>query len=94
MQYLNIRSIYDHIMIKEIQLIFGFYPGRIIKSLKSLPWYRQTKREFLRQWKADNESFGSISSYPCLRDREEEGGSGIRSLFPSRSFCRSRNIQD
>lgn len=74
MQYLNIRSIYDHIMIKEIQLIFGFYPGRIIKSLKSLPWYRQTKREFLRQWKADNESFGSISSYPCLRDREEEGG--------------------
>ncbi|PXV69056.1 uncharacterized protein DUF268 [Dysgonomonas alginatilytica] len=61
-------------MIKEIQLIFGLYPRRIIKSLKSLPWYRQTKRQFVRQWKEDNQSFGAISSYPCLRDRDEEGG--------------------
>ena len=61
-------------MIKEIQLIFGLYPRKILRSLKSIPWYRQTKREFVRQWKGDNGSFGAIVSYPCLRDRDEEGG--------------------
>lgn len=61
-------------MIKEIQLIFGFYPRKILKSLKSLPWYFGTKRQFVKAWKDDNRSFGAIKSYPCLRDRDEEGG--------------------
>ncbi len=68
-------------MIKEIQLIFGFYPRRILRSLRSLPWYRQTKREFIRQWKDDNQGFGTISNYPCLRDRHEEGGGASGHYF-------------
>lgn len=68
-------------MIKEIQLIFDFYPRRILKNLKSLPWYNQSKRRFIRQWKADNKSFGTISRYPCLRDRYEEGGEASGHYF-------------
>lgn len=68
-------------MLKHIQLIFGFYPRKIFKSLKALPWYRRSKKEFKKQWLADKRSFGQIVSYPCLRDRDEEGGTASGHYF-------------
>jgi len=61
-------------MLKSIQLIFGFYPRRIIRSLSAIPWYRRTRKEFKKQAKTKNSSFPFAGNYPCLTDKNEEGG--------------------
>lgn len=68
-------------MIKEIQLIFGFYPRKILRSLKALPWFRHSKREFKQQMQASDNNFGKISNFPCLLDRDEEGGTASGHYF-------------
>lgn len=68
-------------MIKATQLIFNFYPRRVIRNLKNLPWYRKTRKEFVRQWKGEENKFGPIKTYPCLLDRDEEGGSAKGHYF-------------
>ncbi|HCO66624.1 MAG TPA: hypothetical protein DIT04_02555 [Dysgonomonas sp.] len=68
-------------MLKEIQLILGIYPRRIIRSVKAIPWYRRCKRDFIEQWKADEKKFGEIKNYPCLLDKTEEGGTASGHYF-------------
>lgn len=66
---------------KSIILIFGFYPKKIWRSLKALPWYRRTQKEFRKQTKELNSQFPITSSYPCLLDKDDEGGSAKGHYF-------------
>lgn len=68
-------------MLKTLQLIFGFYPRRIIRSLKALPWYKRTKKEFAKQTQERNTPFPLVKNFPCLRDKDEEGGSATGHYF-------------
>lgn len=62
-------------MLKSLQLIFGFYPRRIVRSLKALSWYRADRKIFKKQaFLLKNNYFPLSSNFPCLLDRDEEGG--------------------
>lgn len=61
-------------MLKTLQLISGTYPRRIIKSIKALPWYRNSRKEFIKKTKMEGNTFPVLKNYPCLRDRDDEGG--------------------
>lgn len=68
-------------MLKSIQLIFGFYPRRILRSLSSLSWYRRSRKEFKRQTKEKGTPFPITSTFPCLTDRYEEGGAPSKHYY-------------
>lgn len=68
-------------IIKNTQLIFHFYPRKIWRSLKNLPWYFRTKKAFRQQSQKSSNPFGKIISYPCLLDRDEEGGDAKSHYF-------------
>jgi SAM-dependent methyltransferase len=65
-----------------IQLIFGFYPRKIIRRLRSLPWFIRSKRRFIKLQNANGRhDFGITGNFPCLLDRNEEGGSASGHYF-------------
>jgi SAM-dependent methyltransferase len=68
-------------MLKTLQLIFGIYPRRIMRSVKAIPWYRRTKKEFARQTENSGMPFPLTKSYPCLRDKGEDGGNASGHYF-------------
>jgi len=68
-------------MLKILQLIFGIYPRRIITNLKAWPWYSRTRKEFRKQSKIQQSPFPVLKSYPCLRDKDDEGGSASGHYF-------------
>lgn len=68
-------------MIKSIQLILGIYPKRILRSIKALSWYRNTKQRFVKQLQSEEQQFGPILSYPCLLDKDDEGGTASGHYF-------------
>jgi len=61
-------------MLKTMQLILGFYPRRVIKNIQAIPWYLRTRKKFLKQTRIGANDFPLSGYYPCLTDKDEEGG--------------------
>lgn len=69
-------------MLQTIRLVFGFYPGKIYKRMRSLPWFFKSKREFIRLQKLSGDNdFKITKNMPCLLDRYEEGGTASGHYF-------------
>ena len=68
-------------MLKAIQLILGLYPRKIKRSLVAIPWYRRSRREFVKQTIRSGNQFPLGNNFPCLIDKDEEGGSASGHYF-------------
>ena len=68
-------------MLKTVQIVFNFYPRRIIRNIKSIPWYNRTRKEFTKQLRSNNTDFPISKRFPCLRDRYDDSGSASGHYF-------------
>lgn len=68
-------------MLQIIQRILGIYPRRIIRGIKAIPWYNRSRSEFLKQTKIQDVPFPLTKRFPCLTDKDEEGGSASGHYF-------------
>lgn len=67
--------------LKKWFLALGINPRIILKALVNIPRYLKDKKELKNDISKGQNSFNFGSSYPCLFDREEEGGNATGHYF-------------
>ena len=66
--------------ISNIQMLFNFYPKKIITGLRNLPYFYQSKKAFKKSL-GNYPDFKISRNYFCLTDRNEAGGSLPKHYF-------------
>jgi SAM-dependent methyltransferase len=66
--------------ISNIQILFNFYPKKIIAGLRNLPYFYRSRKAFKKSL-ANNPDFKISRNYFCLTDMNEAGGNLLKHYF-------------